>query len=56
MAYVPHSLKAKSFNSVTAMVPGTVLTIHEPVDYMARAVMILMQGKDITWAVGRVGL
>ena len=33
-----------------------VVTINEPVDYMARAVMILMRGKDITWAIGRVGL
>ena len=24
--------------------------------YMARAIMILMRGKDITWAIGRVGL
>jgi len=31
------------------------LTINEPVDYMARAVMILMRGKDITRAIGRVG-
>ena len=25
-----------------------IITINEPVDYMARAVMILMLGKDIT--------
>jgi len=36
-------------------VPGIVITINEPVDYMARAVMILMRGKDITQAIGRVG-
>jgi hypothetical protein len=30
-----------------------IITINEPVDYMARAVMILMRGKDITWAIGR---
>ena len=28
----------------------------EPVDYMAWAFMILMRGKDITQAIGRVGL
>ena len=33
-----------------------IITINEPVDYMARAVMILMLGKDIMWAIGRVGL
>ena len=33
-----------------------IITINEPVDYMARAVMILMQGKDIMQAIGRVGL
>ena len=33
---------------------GTI-TIDEPVDYMARAVMILMWGKDIMRAIGRVG-
>ena len=33
-----------------------ILTINQPVDYMARAFMILMRGKDITWAIGRVGL
>jgi len=32
-----------------------ILTINEPVDYMARAVRILMRGKDITRAIGRVG-
>ena len=32
------------------------ITINEPVDYMAQAVMILLQGKDITRAIGRVGL
>ena len=32
------------------------LTINEPVGYMARAVMVLMWGKDITRAIGRVGL
>ena len=31
------------------------ITINEPVDYMAQAVMILMRGKDITKAIGRVG-
>ena len=31
------------------------LTINEPVDYTARAVMILMRGKDITRAIERVG-
>ena len=35
---------------------GPVLTINEPVDYMAQAVMILMRDKDITRAIGRVGL
>ena len=30
-----------------------VITINEPVDYMARAVMILMWGEDITRAIGR---
>ena len=30
-----------------------VLTINEPVDYMVWAVMILMRGKDIMWAIGR---
>ena len=29
---------------------GGVLTINEPVDYMARAIMILILGKDITRA------
>ena len=32
------------------------LNINEPVDYMARACMILMRGKNITQAIGRVGL
>ena len=32
------------------------ITINEPVDYMVRAVMILMQGKDITQAIERDGL
>ena len=31
------------------------ITINELFDYMARAVMILMRGKDITGAIGRVG-
>ena len=31
------------------------LTINEPVDNMAQAIMILMWGKDITRSVGRVG-
>ena len=31
------------------------ITFNEPVDYLARAVMILMQGKDIAQAIGRVG-
>jgi len=31
------------------------ITINEPVDYMEWAVMILMRGKDITRAIGRVG-
>ena len=30
-----------------------ILTINEPIDYMARAVMILMRGKDIMRAIGR---
>ena len=33
----------------------SILTINEPVDYMAWAVMILMRVKDITWAIGMVG-
>ena len=33
-----------------------IITINEPVDYMARAVMMLMRGKDIKRAIGRVGL
>ena len=33
-----------------------IITINEPVDYMARAVMIFRRGKDITQAIGRVGL
>ena len=33
----------------------TIITNNEPVDYMARAVMILMWGKDIARAIGRVG-
>ena len=32
-----------------------VITINEPVGYMARAVMILMRGKDITGSIGRGG-
>ena len=32
-----------------------IITINEPVDYMAQAVIILMRGKDITRAIGRVG-
>ena len=32
------------------------LTFNEPVDYMAWAVMILMRGKYIMRAIGRVGL
>ena len=31
------------------------ITINEPVDYMAQAVMILMRGKDILRAIGRAG-
>ena len=33
-----------------------VITINEPVDYMAHAVMILMREKDITRVIGKVGL
>jgi len=34
-----------------------ILTINEPVDYMAQqAIMILMRGKDIMRAIGRGGL
>ena len=33
-----------------------VLTISQPVDYMAQAFMILIRGKDIMRAIGRVGL
>ena len=33
----------------------SIITINEPVDYMVWAVMILMPGKDITRAIGRVG-
>ena len=29
------------------------ITINEPVDYIAQAVMIFMRGKDITRAIGR---
>ena len=32
-----------------------IIAINEPVDYMARAVMILMRGKDIMRAIGRGG-
>jgi len=32
------------------------LTINQPVDYMARGFMILMRGLDIMWAIGRVAL
>ena len=32
-----------------------IITINEPVDCMARAVMILMRGKDITRAIGKGG-
>ena len=32
-----------------------IITINEPVDNMAQAVMILMRGKDITRAIGRGG-
>ena len=32
------------------------LTIYQPVDYMARGFMIFMRGVDITRAIGRVGL
>ena len=31
------------------------LTINKPVDYKARAIMILMWGKDIMRAIGKVG-
>jgi len=41
-------LYALYFNKVSK-----VLAINEPVDYMAQAVIILMRGKDITWAIGR---
>ena len=33
-----------------------VITINEPVDYMAWALMILMRGKDIMRAIGRACL
>ena len=36
--------------------PYLILIINESVDYMAQAVMILRRGKDITRAIGRVGL
>ena len=39
---------------VLAFIVVYIITFNEPVDYMARAVMILMQGKDITRAIGRV--
>ena len=42
-------------NNPIELVRQSLLTINEPVYYMARAVMILMRGKDITWAIGRVG-
>ena len=31
------------------------ILFNEPVDYMARAVLILMRAKDITRAIGRFG-
>ena len=33
----------------------SIITINELVDDIALAVMILMRGKDIMWAFGRVG-
>ena len=33
-----------------------ILTINQPVDYMVQGFMILMQGVDITQAIGRVVL
>ena len=49
------NLKRKDNGSKIIKRTSIILTINEPVDYMARAVMILMRGKDITWAIGRVG-
>ena len=39
------------------IIPGQcyIITINEPVDYMAWAVMILMAGKDIMLTIGRGG-
>ena len=33
-----------------------IMTINEPLDYMARGFMIFMRGVDISRAIGRVGL
>jgi len=49
------NLKRKDNGSKIIKRTSIILTINEPVDYMAQAVMILMRGKDITWAIGRVG-
>ena len=40
---------------LTANISIDTSTINEPVDYMARAIMILMQGKDIMQAIERGG-
>ena len=50
------SLSYKHTNNYHVKSNNLILTINEPVDYMARAVMILMRGKDIKRAIGRVGL
>ena len=49
-------MQAKSPSARYGRLKGQVfITNNEPVDYMARAVMILMRGKDIARAIGRVG-
>ena len=40
----------------TGTVNTHIITINQPVDYMARDFMILMRGLDITRAIGRVAL
>ena len=45
----------KKISILSPVQPPHALTINEPVDYMARAIMILMRGKDIMRAIGRVG-
>ena len=39
---------------ISTLLLSSNITINQTVDYMARGFIIIMQGVDITWAIGRV--